>query len=90
MECRFLLHNSKENMDIVAQALLESYSEIDVIMDDKDHKKTIPNKQLFNKITFVKNTVEFITSCDELSVSSEQRLIKLRCSIIDVSVELDR
>jgi hypothetical protein len=89
-------------MGIVAETLLESYGEIDVIMDDKcffapliedvnkDNKKTIPNKQLSNKITFVKKIGELITSCDQLSLPSEQRLIELCCCIIDGSVEFDR
>jgi hypothetical protein len=45
----------------------------------KDQKKTLPNKQLCNKITFVKKIGELITSCE-----------KLCCSIVDGSTEFGR
>jgi hypothetical protein len=102
MECRFLLHNFKQNVGIVAEALLEIYGRINVIMDNKfffaplienvnkDHKVTVQNKQLRNKITFVKNIGELITSRDQLYIPSEQRLIEWWCFTIDRSVEFDR
>jgi hypothetical protein len=56
----------------------------------KDQKKTLPNKQLCNKITFVKKIGELITSCEKLSDSVEQRIIELCCSIVDGSTEFGR